>query len=186
MTKISESLIQECKKQKRTAMAELYTILAPSIKTTCYRYVANVEDAEDLMQESFIQIFSNISKYKIERNFEGWCHRIAINLCLKSIRKNKNKFFTSELEHLTNEIDESNDDLESIHLSAAMALEELSKLPTGYRLVFNMYAIDEMSHKEIAEQLGISEGTSRSQYSRAKQQLQQILQLEKQKQNDRV
>jgi RNA polymerase sigma factor (sigma-70 family) len=172
---ISQELIRNCKKQEQAAMAELFNMLAPVLKGICYRYCGNLHDAEDLLQESFIIIFTKIGSYKGEGSFEGWAKRITVNTNLNWIKKNKNQLIGLPVNPTAEpqEENDENEELAGIHTKELMRC--IAQLPDGYRTIFNMYAIDELSHKEIGEKLGISESTSRSQYTRAKKNLQQLL-----------
>lgn len=146
----------------------------------CIRYLKNTDDAQDLLQDSFITIFKKIGEFKFEGSFEGWLKKITVNQCLQFIRKNKNKFFTS-LDENENQLN-ANPDLIDVEeddpiLSPAEMFSLLKELPDGYRTIFNLYVLDGFSHKEIGEQLNISEGTSKSQLARAKKVLREKINL---------
>jgi RNA polymerase sigma factor (sigma-70 family) len=179
---ITEDLINRCKKKEQVAMAELFRILAPKIKGICYRYSGNKADAEDLLQESFILIFTKISSFKSEGSFEGWARRITVNRNLNWLKKNK--LHHTSADFISNEDQEEEFDEEKPGISPDELMMNIAKLPDGYRTILNLYAIEEFSHKEIGEKLGISESTSRSQYARAKKKLQQL--LVKEKSNERI
>ena len=134
-------------------------------------------EAEDLLQEGFIKVFDNIAKFKMEGSLEGWVRRIMVNNAINKIRANKIKFEElgnvndDFLQHDKNIIDK---------MSEQDILKLIAQMPQGYKYVFNMYAIEGLSHKEIADNLGIEEASSRSQYAKAKKYLQQqIIKLEK-------
>lgn len=178
MQLIGPELIHKCKKKERAAMAELFGILAPKIKGVCYRYSGNEFDAEDLLQETFITIFTKIDSFKGEGSFEGWAKRIATNTSLNWLRKNKVILQMQELNYKTDlEEEEEGENLMDIH--AEELVNCIANLPDGYRTILNLFAIEGFSHKEIAAQLGISESTSRSQYTRAKKALQHLFVKEK-------
>jgi RNA polymerase sigma factor (sigma-70 family) len=175
---ISAELIQRCKKNERAAMAELFGLLAPKLKGVCYRYSGNAFDAEDLLQETFILVFTKIDTYRDHGSFEGWARRIAVNVSLNWIKKNKTVQQMYELgnKHDAEDVDEE-ESLSDVH--ADELVKHIAGLPDGYRTILNLYAIEGFSHKEIGEQLGINESTSRSQYARAKKALQQLFMKEK-------
>ena len=128
--------------------------------------------AEDIMIQGFIKVFRNLEQFKFEGSFEGWIRRIMVNESLSYIRKNRNMYLEVDIEHADREPDYARlDD----HLQAEDLLRLIGQLPTGYRTVFNLYAIEGYSPQEIADQLGISENTSKSQLSRARALLQRQL-----------
>lgn len=129
-------------------------------------------EAEDILVTSFMKVFEKIGQFKHEGSFEGWMRRIVVNEALTSLRRNRSMYLETELEQAHYEHDYS---ALSDHLEAEDLMRMVKELPTGYRIVFNMYAIDGYSHKEIAESLGISENTSKSQLSRARTYLQKVL-----------
>ncbi|MEZ4847657.1 MAG: RNA polymerase sigma factor [Bacteroidia bacterium] len=160
-----QALIKDCIKQKPQAQRELYQLFAPKMMALCYRYARDEANAEDILQEGFIKIFQKINKYDDRGSFEGWVRRIMVNTAIDHIRKQKHQQNEVEInEVISEDVSESVlDKLEAEHL-----FEVIQQLPTGYRLVFNLYAIEGYSHKEIGEQLNITESTSRSQYTRAR------------------
>lgn len=137
----------------------------------CLRYVCERELAEDLLQEGFITLFTKIDSYKGEGSFEGWARRIFATTALMSLRKKDALKMSDDLEAARNLKAETTTQLQNMGYKELMAL--VSQLPTGFRTVFSMYAIEGFSHKEIAKILGITESTSRTQFSRARQWLQQ-------------
>jgi len=128
--------------------------------------------AEDILITAFTKIFDKIEQFKNEGSFEGWIRRIVVNEALTYLRRNRSMYLETELDQVDYE---PQYDRLSDHLEAEDLLRMIQELPTGYRIVFNLYAIDGFTHKEIAEQLGISENTSKSQLSRARTYLQKIL-----------
>ena len=175
---ITQELIKKCKKNERAAMAELFSILAPKLKGICYRYCGNSFDSEDLLQETFIIIFTKLNTYRDEGSFEGWAKRIAVNTSLNWLKKNK---VILQMQELNNRM-EPEDDLDEENMADVHSEElvnHIAVLPDGYRTILNLFAIEGFSHKQIAEQLGISESTSRSQYARAKKALQHLFMKEK-------
>ncbi len=142
----------------------------------CCRYVKSKMEAEDVLVMAFSKIFERIDQYKGEGSFEGWIRKVIVNESLSYLRKNKNMYLETDIEAADREPDYAQ--LES-QLEAEDLLKMIDSLPTGYRIVFNMYAIDGYSHKEIATHLSISENTSKSQLSRARALLQRnCLELE--------
>jgi len=135
----------------------------------CMRYAASRTDAEDILQMGFVKMFQKITYFKNEGSFEGWVRRIMVNTAIELYRKNVRLLHTVELEGVV-EVDDANA-LSQLAVKDLMQL--VQNLPDGYRMVFNLYAIEGYSHKEIAEQLGISEGGSKSQLSRARNYLQE-------------
>ncbi len=129
-------------------------------------------EAEDVLVKAFTKILDRIDQYKNEGSFEGWIRRVMVNESLSYLRKNKSMYVETDIEALDKE--PNYEKLEN-HLEAQDLLNLISELPSGYRIVFNMYAIDGYSHKEIGEQLGINENTSKSQLSRARSVLQKKL-----------
>lgn len=129
-------------------------------------------EAEDILVTAFVKVFDKIQQFKSEGSFEGWIRRIVVNEALTFLRRNRSMYLETDLEQADREPDYN---ALSDHLEAEDLLKMIQELPTGYRIVFNLYAIDGYSHKEIAEQLGISENTSKSQLSRARTFLQKLL-----------
>ncbi|MBI1183396.1 sigma-70 family RNA polymerase sigma factor [bacterium] len=138
----------------------------------CLRYAQNQAEAEDILQDGFVKVFSNMHKYQPFGSFEGWVRRIFVNTAIEYYRQRR-KFMINDIE-LENQDFEFNDDVVD-RLAAEEILALIKGMPDGYRMVFNMYAIEGYSHKEIAEELGISIGTSKSQYSRARTHLQKLM-----------
>lgn len=143
----------------------------------CLRYCDNHEEAEDVLQNGFVNVFQNIETYRGSGSLEGWIRKIMVNTALTNIRKNKKLKQNIELESVEFMLPSTN------YISESFAAKDLLKiiqtLPTGFRTVFNLYAIEGYSHKEIGDMLGISEGTSKSQYSRAKAHLQKIIPVDR-------
>ena len=138
----------------------------------CLRYIKENNEAEDTMIQGFMKAFSRIEQFKHEGSFEGWLRRIMVNESLTYIRRNRSMYLEVEIEKADREPDFNS---LSDHLEAKDIMELINKLPMGYRTVFNLYAIEGYSHKEIAEKLEISVNTSKSQLSRARGILQSYL-----------
>jgi len=167
-----EQLIKKCQKHDVKAQEAIYRHFAPLLLGVCIKYCGDKALAEDLFQESFITIFDKIPQFKHQGSFEGWAKRITINTILGHYRKQR--FLESIDEEKIEEI-EDKDYKEIATFSLDVMLSVIQKLPNQYRLVFNMYALDGYSHKEIAKALTISEGTSKSNLSRARSILQKEL-----------
>jgi len=167
-----DELIKGCLRRDRSAQKLLYDTYSSKMYGLCYRYVKNAMEAEDVLVTSFMKVFEKIDQFKHEGSFEGWIRRIVVNEALTCLRKNRSMHLETELNYV--DFDPNYRNL-SDHLEEEDLMELVKALPTGYRIVFNMYAIDGYSHKEIADSLGISENTSKSQLSRARTYLQKLL-----------
>lgn len=166
-------IIAGCKEQKREAQKMLYEKYSRTMYGICLRYSSDQESAQDLLQDGFIKVFAHISSFQEKGSFEGWLKRIFINLALENLRKKKNIIHSSDdIQDLPELVDDSTEDSSMYQISETELLKMVQDLPRGYSAVFNLYAIEDYSHKEIAQMMGISEGTSRSQYVRARQMLQ--------------
>jgi RNA polymerase sigma factor (sigma-70 family) len=165
-------MIEGCKKGDRHAQKLLYDRFSGKMYALCCRYVKDKMEAEDVLLTAFTKILDRINQYKNEGSFEGWIRRVMVNESLSYLRKNKSMYVETDIEVVDKE--PNYEKLEN-HLEAQDLLNLISELPSGYRIVFNMFAIDGYSHKEIGEQLGINENTSKSQLSRARSVLQKRL-----------
>lgn len=174
MITISDTrLIEKCKKGKARYQKVLYDRYSCKVYPICYRYAKNEEDAKDILQETFIRVFNKLETFQDKGSFEGWIKRIAVNVAIRHYQNTVKKIDQHDIEKVQ-EISSQESILSE--LNAEDILKKISELPNGYRLVFNMYALEGYSHKEIAEKLGISEGSSRSQLTRARQALMEMLQ----------
>jgi len=169
---VDNELIDGCKKRDRHAQRFLFEHYSGRMLALCCRYVKDRMDGEDVMVVAFTKVFDRIGQFKGEGSFEGWIRRIMVNESLTYLRKNKSMYLETDIEAAEREPDYDK-------LGGELEAEDLRKLiadlPTGYRIVFNLYAIDGYSHQEIATQLGVSENTSKSQLSRARALLQKKL-----------
>ncbi|MEM9832530.1 MAG: sigma-70 family RNA polymerase sigma factor, partial [Bacteroidota bacterium] len=147
-----------------------YERFSPVMFSVSLRYVKDHDSAQDVLLNSFMKVFSNIKQFKGDGSFEGWMRRIVVNEALMFLRKHKNMSVEVDIGEAQDKAATTYD-----HLEAEELLGLVQQLPVGYRTVFNMYAIEGYAHAEIAEKLSISEGTSKSQLSRAKQLLRQML-----------
>lgn len=171
-TEQEQELIKKCIDGVSSAQTQLYQLFSAKLFAICCRYASSDDQAKDMFQESFIRIFQKLPDFRFEGSFEGWLKRITVNQCLDAIRKDKSKLF-DDLE--ANESLEVQFNTAADQLQANDLLVLLSKLPLGYRTVFNLYAIEGFSHQEIAVTLGISESTSKTQLFKARKWLQQRL-----------
>lgn len=160
-----KDLIDSCVSGNITAQKDLYQKFASKMLGICMRYANDYHGAEDILQEGFVKAFRNLSKFRHEGSFEGWLRRIMVNTAIEIHRRKKNMYPILEVENI--EVEFHSEDAVSM-LAAEDIMCMIAKLSPGYRTVFNLYAIEGYSHKEIAEQLNISEGTSKSQLARAR------------------
>ena len=168
-----EVLLQECLKNDAHAQQELYYKYSPKMLSVCYRYSKSREDAEDMLQEGFIKVFTQIHKFENRGSLEGWILRIIVHTCINHLKKNKKFNEHIDLAY-AGDILIKEDNIPAI-IQAKQVVESIRSLPLGYRTVLNLYAIEGYSHKEIGFMLEIEESTSRSQYTRAKNMLEDIL-----------
>ena len=159
-----EELISNCKKQDLKAQEELYKKFSGILFAVCLKYSPNYHEAEDNLQDAFLIIFQRIEQFKGKGSFEGWIKRIAINTVLQKYRKKK-IFHLSNEEQIEEEVVV---EVENNQVPLDFLLKIVQELPNRYRLVFNMYVLDDYSHKEIADSVGISVGTSKSNLARAR------------------
>ena len=168
-----ELMLHGCLNNVSSAQEALYHRFSPRMLGVCYRFARNREDAEDMLQEGFIKVFMQIHQFRNQGAIEGWIRRIIVHTCINILKKNKKFTDSVDLIHAhAMFLNENN--IPSI-LEAKQVVESVRKLPMGYRTVLNLYAIEGFSHKEISDLLDIEESTSRSQYTRAKAMLEDIL-----------
>lgn len=167
-----DELIAKCRNNDAQAQKMLYEFHSAKMFGVCLRYIKDHDQAEDVMISGFVKVFEKINQFKNEGSFEGWIRRIMVNESLTFIRKNKSMYLEVDIEYAEKEPDYST---LNNHLETEDLLKLIHSLPTGYQTVFNLYAIEGYSHKEIAEALNISENTSKSQLSRARTLLQRML-----------
>ena len=168
-----EQIVNGCINKNALAQEYLYNKFSRKMMGVCLRYSDSEQEAEDVLQNGFITVFSNIESFKGSGSFEGWIRKIMVNTALTNIRKNKKFRQNIALDTVEFMVPATN------HLGEDFAAKDLLKiiqqLPPGSRTVFNLYAIEGYSHSEIGEMLNISEGTSKSQYSRARAYLQKVI-----------
>jgi len=165
-------LIKDCKKGVRKAQKALYEKYSARMFAVSLRYLKNEVEAEDVMVTALMKVFKHLDSFKGKGSFEGWIRRIVVNEALTVLRKKKDKYF----EEIENADFYPEYQLTEAHLEADDLLKMVAQLPTGYRTVFNLYAIEGYSHKEIAEKLGVSVSTSKSQLNRARNLLKKAVQ----------
>lgn len=168
-----EQLVKECIQKNALAQKTLYDKFSRKMMGVCVRYCEDRDEAEDVLQNAFITIFSHLDSYKGTGSLEGWIRRIVVNTALTNIRRNKKLKQNIDIEDVSFMLPDSG--TSNDHLEVKDLLKIIQSLPLGFRTVFNLYAIEGYSHKEIGELLNISEGTSKSQYSRAKAHLQKLV-----------
>ena len=158
-------LIQGCIEENPQMQRWLYDRFSSKMYGVCLRYAGNTEDANDILQEGFIKVFKNISKFRKEGSFEGWIRRIFVNTAIEQFRKKVKVYNVTEVQE--NTIEDKELDVLDI-LAAKDIVNIINELSPGYKAVFNLHVVEGYSHKEIADLLGITEGTSKSQLARAK------------------
>ena len=161
-------IVERIRQNDQRAMSQLYQMYIGELSSVCYRYIPNADDAKDVLQNSFVKIFTSIStlEYRGEESFKGWMIRIVANEALTFLRNRKKLLFVEQNETL-DEIE--NDDLDTERISPDELHRLISELPDGYRTVLNLYVFENYSHRQIAELLSIRESTSASQLYYAKQ-----------------
>lgn len=171
-----KELIKGCIRENRACQRELFERYAGTMLTVCRRYTRHQMEAEDILQDAFIKIFDNISKFQGKGSFEGWIRRIVVNTALKNYQKSS---FQKERIGLEPFDDRPLEPTAVSNLQEEELLDLIAQLPDGYRIVFNLYVIEGYSHKEIADMLEIGESTSRSQLVKARKLLKdQIMKLQ--------
>ena len=168
-----EAILQGCLKNHAAAQRELYQRFSPKMLAVCFRFAHNREDAEDMLQDGFIKVFLQMHTFQSKGAFEGWIRRIMVHTCINHLKKNKR--FNESVDIIqANSAQIREENIPSI-VQAKQIVDCIRLLPIGYRTVLNLYAIEGYSHKEISGMLDIEESTSRSQYTRARQMLEDIL-----------
>jgi RNA polymerase sigma-70 factor (ECF subfamily) len=167
-----KELIKRCIAGERKAYEQLYEQYGRKMLVVCNRYVQERSEAQDLLQEGFIKVFKHLSSFKNEGSFEGWIQKIMVNVALQHYQKSIKAYNHVSIGELSIEMQLSNDEdiLGQIH--AEVLLKLIQELPPSYKMVFNLYVFEGLKHREIAERLGISEGTSKSNLNDARKILQ--------------
>ncbi len=161
-----QQLVRACLKHDRASQKQLYGLFAENMLGICYRYTKSMADAEDVLQEGFIKVFRNLHQYKAEGELGAWIRRIMVNTALNFLKRNVR--YQEELAYDKAELHPVSGDNPEILLNAKELAMLIRQLPTGYQTIFNLHAVEGYTHVEIGVMLGISEGTSRSQYARAR------------------
>lgn len=170
-------LIQLCKVNNRQAQQQLYKLYAQPMFNVCYRIINQQEEAEDVLQDAFVKMFQNISSYREEASFGSWFKRIVVNNALNHLKKEKR--LADNLERIKNEnqenVFEEEMDAALPSYTVGQIQDAMELLSEGYRVVFSLYLFEDYTHKEIADELGITESTSKSQLNRAKKKMRELL-----------
>jgi RNA polymerase sigma-70 factor (ECF subfamily) len=173
-----EQLVKKCLEKDSLAQKQLFDSFSRKMMGVCLRYTKDVEEAQDVLQIGFVKVFEKLHLFNNEGSLEGWIRKVLVNTALDQIRKNKKFDDNVDLSKVDYNMATENENVLD-QLSANDLLKIIQAMPTGFRTVFNLYAIEGYSHQEIADQLNISINTSKSQYSRARVYLQKIILEEK-------
>lgn len=174
-----EEIINKCLNKDRLAQERLFKLYYGKMLAVCLRYTNDRDTAQEILQDGFIKVFDKLNTFESSGSFDGWIRRIMANTALDALRKNKRLNWVEENDVNTKE--DYNDPLENLEfeqefeLKASVAIEAINELSTAYKTVFNLFVFENYSHKEIADALGISEGTSKSNFAKAKMNLQKII-----------
>ena len=168
-----EQMLQGCITNDAVMQEALYNKFSPKMLGVCYRYAKNREDAEDMLQEGFIKVYSQLHQFRSEGSLEGWIRRVVVHTCINLLKKNKKFSESVDLIYASNVV--IREELIPAIIQAKQIVECIRLLPLGYRTVLNLFALEGYSHREIGEMLEIGESTSRSQYTRARAMLQEVL-----------
>lgn len=168
-----EQILSGCLQNDAAAQEALYSRHSPQMLGVCYRFAKNREDAEDMLQEGFIKVFSQIHQYRNEGALEGWIRRIIVHTCINVLKRNRKFNDCIDISYAAGV--SVREEWIPAGLQAKEVVESIRMLPMGYRTVLNLYAVEGYSHKEIGRMLDIEESTSRSQYTRARALLEEIL-----------
>lgn len=161
-----QQLVKDCLRHKRTAQLELYQQFAPQMLGVCMRYTKSIDDAEDVLQEGFVRVFTQLHKFRNEGELGGWIRRIMVNCALDYLKKHSR--YRSQMQFEASGPHPVVAEMATPKLDAEALVQLIQQLPAGYQSIFNLVAVEGYNHLEVAELLGISENTSRSQYSRAR------------------
>lgn len=159
-------LLKDCLKQKPEAQRKLYEHFAPSMLGVCFRYTKSLDDAEEVLQEGFVKVFNRLKQFKGEGELGGWIRKIMVNTALNFLKTNHK--YRHELSYDESALHLVSTENPTVNLQTKELANLIRQLPTGYQTIFNLYAVEGYKHAEIASMLGINEGTSRSQYARAR------------------
>lgn len=159
-------LLKDCLKQKPEAQRMLYELFAPSMLGVCFRYTKSIGDAEEVLQEGFVKVFLRLNQFKGDGELGGWIRKIMVNTALTYLKTNQKYRYDLSYDEMPLHLVSTENP--AVDLETKELAELIRQLPTGFQTIFNLYAIEGYRHAEIASMLGISEGTSRSQYARAR------------------
>lgn len=169
-------LVLECKQGSKKACYELYKLYSKAMLNVAFRIVGNIAEAEDVLQEAFVDAFSKLKDFRQDTTFGLWLKQIVVNRSINLLRKRRLELVDLEEGQLENIAEDEIEDEEEIQFQAARIKEAMKELPEGYRLVISLYLLEGYDHEEIGQILNISENTSRTQFLRAKRKLLEILQ----------
>jgi RNA polymerase sigma factor (sigma-70 family) len=172
---IHREIIELSKAGNQKAQYQLYRLYSKAMYNICYRIMNNQTDAEDLLQESFAEAFIKLESFRYESAFGAWLKRIMVNKCINHLKKRKAELIYTDSLPEYNDDNASYSEIESAQLEVKKIYQAMEQLPDGYRVIFSLYLLEGYDHSEIAQILGITESTSKSQFSRAKQKLKEIL-----------
>jgi len=175
---IHRDIIENCKQGSVKAQYKLYQLYANAMFNICVRMLNSKEEAEDLLQEAFSEAFYRLGFFRFESSFGAWLKRIVINKCINFLKLKRTEFVLSKDINSFDTVEEEEVDFEEIKLSVERIHKAVEQLADGYRVIFSLYMLEGYDHSEIAEILGISESTSKSQFLRAKKKLKEILEQE--------
>jgi len=162
----TQKLVKDCIRGIPAAQRQLYDHFAETMLGVCYRYTKSMDDAEDVLQDGFVKVFRNLGQYKYEGELGGWIRRIMVTTALNFLKKNSR--YNHEFSFDNENLHPVADDNPEIKMTCKELADLLRQLPIGYQTIFNLHAVEGFSHVEIGKMLGINEGTSRSQYARAR------------------
>ena len=162
----TQKLVKDCIRGIPAAQRQLYDHFAETMLGVCYRYTKSMDDAEDVLQDGFVKVFRNLGQYKYEGELGGWIRRIMVTTALNFLKKNSR--YNHEFSFDNENLHPVADDNPEIKMTGKELADLLRQLPIGYQTIFNLHAVEGFSHVEIGKMLGINEGTSRSQYARAR------------------
>jgi len=171
------NLVVECKKGSKKACYELYRLYSKAMLNVAFRIVGNIAEAEDVLQEAFVDAFSKLKDFRQDTTFGLWLKQIVVNRSINLLRKRRLELIELEGEQIENIADEEPDDDEETQYQAARVKEAIKELPDGYRVVISLYLLEGYDHEEIGQILNISENTSRTQFLRAKRKLVENLKM---------
>ncbi len=162
----NQKLVKDCIREIPAAQRQLYDLFAETMLGVCYRYTKSIDDAEDVLQDGFVKVFRNLHQYKFEGELGAWIRRIMVTTALNFLKKNSR--YSYDLSFDNENLHPVTDDNPEIKMTGKELADLVRQLPIGYQTIFNMHAVEGFSHVEIGKMMGINEGTSRSQYARAR------------------